>query len=186
MNNKIKNFIGFLSKQECELILKKCVRELSLKPAEVYSENEVVRLSKKESRKSKVAFIDDLGLINDIVLSKVIEDLTIKGFEPTIETFQFTKYEVGDYFDWHTDSNNTTFKDRFYTIVIQLNENYEGGYFELMVDNEKTKMEFGVGNLCIFPSNILHRVKPIENGIRYSLVSWLKLKEIENYKKTIL
>jgi len=186
MNNKIKNVIGFLSKQECELTLKKCVEELDLKTGEVYSENEIVRLSKKELRKSKVAFIDDLGLINDMVLSKVIEDLTIKGFEPTIETFQFTKYEVGDYFDWHTDSNDTTFKDRFYTIVIQLNENYEGGDFELMMDNEKTKMEFGVGNLYIFPSNILHRVKPVENGIRYSLVSWLKLKEIENYKKTIL
>ena len=47
-------------------------------------------------------------------------------------------------------------------------------------------MEFGLGNLFIFPSNMLHRVKPIKDGIRYSLVSWLKLKEIKDYKKTIL
>lgn len=186
MSNKIKNFIGFLSKQECELILKKCIGELDLIQAETYSENEIFRINKKETRKSKVAFIDDLGSINNTVLSKVIEGLTIKGFEPSIETFQFTKYEVGDYFNWHTDSNDTIYKDRFYTIVVQLNEDYSGGDFELMIDNEETKMEFGIGNLFIFPSNTLHRVKPIENGVRYSLVSWLKLKEIENYKKTIL
>jgi PKHD-type hydroxylase len=121
-----------------------------------------------------------------MILSKVIEGLNVKGFEPTIETFQFTKYEVGDYFNWHTDSNDTIYKDRFYTIVVQLNNDYSGGDFELMINNLNTKMEFGTGNLFIFPSNTLHRVKPVENGVRYSLVSWLKLKEIKNYKKTIL
>lgn len=186
MNNKVKNIIKFLTKEECEDILKKCINELDLIPAQTYSENEIDRLNKKNTRKSKVAFIDNLGTINDRVLSKVTDDLIIKGFEPDIETFQFTKYEVGDYFDWHTDSNDTIYKDRFYTIVIQLNENYVGGDFELMINNEKIKMEFGLGNLFIFPSNMLHRVKPIKDGIRYSLVSWLKLKEIKDYKKTIL
>jgi PKHD-type hydroxylase len=186
MNNDFKNIIGFLSEEECSQIIKKCLDELNLFTAETYSENEIFRLNKKETRKSKVAFIDNLGSINDTILSKVIEGLNVKGFEPTIETFQFTKYEVGDYFNWHTDSNDTIYKDRFYTIVVQLNNDYSGGDFELMINNLNTKMEFGTGNLFIFPSNTLHRVKPVEKGIRYSLVSWLKLKEIKNYKKTIL
>ncbi len=47
-------------------------------------------------------------------------------------------------------------------------------------------MEFGAGNLYIFPSNVFHRVMPIESGTRYSLVSWLKLKKIEDHKKTLI
>ncbi len=186
MNNNINTIIEFLSKEECESIIKKCVDGFDLLDAKTYSESDVVKLNKKETRKSKVAFIDDLGHINNLVLSKVIEKVKIKGFEPSIETFQFTKYNEGDYFDWHTDSNDTIFKDRFYTIVIQLNENYTGGNFELIINNKESKMEFGVGNLFIFPSNMYHRVKQIESGIRYSLVSWLKLKEIKNHKKTLL
>jgi predicted 2-oxoglutarate/Fe(II)-dependent dioxygenase YbiX len=186
MNQQVKNSIGFLSKEECNSIIKRCLNELLLTNAETYSNDKIVRLNKKETRKSKVAFIDDLGNINNRILLKVMEGVKVKGFEPSIETFQFTKYDEGDYFDWHKDSNETVFKDRFYTIVIQLNEDYTGGDFELIINNKESKMEFGTGNLFIFPSNVFHRVKPIELGIRYSLVSWLKLKEIKNHKKTLL
>jgi predicted 2-oxoglutarate/Fe(II)-dependent dioxygenase YbiX len=44
----------------------------------------------------------------------------------------------------------------------------------------------GVGNLFIFNSSILHKVKPIISGERYSLVSWIALKEISNFKKTLI
>jgi predicted 2-oxoglutarate/Fe(II)-dependent dioxygenase YbiX len=186
MTDRIITITEFLSKDECEVIIKKCLDELDLLDAKTYSESNVVKLSKKEIRKSKVAFIDDLGHINNLILSKVMEEVKIKGFEPSIETFQFTKYNEGDYFDWHIDRGETMFKDRFYTIVIQLNENYTGGDFELMINNKKSELEFGVGNLYVFPSNVFHRVKPIQTGNRYSLVSWLKLKEIENHKKTLL
>jgi predicted 2-oxoglutarate/Fe(II)-dependent dioxygenase YbiX len=186
MINNIYTITEFLPKEECGAIIKKCLDELDLLDAETYSEIELIKLNKKETRKSKVAFIDDLGHINNITLSKVMEEVKIKGFEPSIETFQFTKYNVGDYFDWHIDSNDTIFKDRFYTIVIQLNENYTGGDFELIINNKQTKMEFGAGNLYIFPSNVFHRVMPIESGTRYSLVSWLKLKKIEDHKKTLI
>jgi PKHD-type hydroxylase len=186
MTDNIITINEFLSKDECEVIIQKCLGELSLLDAKTYPKSDIVKLNKKETRKSKVAFIDDLGYINNLILSKVLEEIKIKGFEPSIETFQFTKYNEGDYFDWHKDSNETVFKDRFYTIVIQLNGDYTGGDFELIINNKESKMEFGTGNLFIFPSNVFHRVKPIELGVRYSLVSWLKLKEIKNHKKTLL
>ena len=47
MNNKVKNIIKFLTKEECEDILKKCINELDLIPAQTYSENEIDRLNKK-------------------------------------------------------------------------------------------------------------------------------------------
>ena len=44
----------------------------------------------------------------------------------------------------------------------------------------------GVGNLFIFNLSTLHKVNPIIRGERYSLVSWISLKEISNFKKTLI
>ena len=44
----------------------------------------------------------------------------------------------------------------------------------------------GIGNLFVFLSSTTHRVAPIIDGNRYSLVGWFKLRPIENFKKTLL
>jgi predicted 2-oxoglutarate/Fe(II)-dependent dioxygenase YbiX len=71
--------------------------------------------------------------------------------------------------------------------VIQLNDEYEGGelLYKDFINNE-IEFDKGIGNLFIFKSTIEHKVNPITFGTRYSLVSWIKLKEIEGYKKTLL
>jgi predicted 2-oxoglutarate/Fe(II)-dependent dioxygenase YbiX len=181
---KILTIPKFVEKVDCDLLINKYNINSELRDAEVYSPNNVE--IKKETRKSKVSFVDDIGIMGDRILDKVKEHVgDIKGYEPSLDTFQFTKYEKGDFFDWHADSNDTVFKDRFYTIVLQLNDDYENGDFQLLINKEIT-LERGVGNLFIFPSEVVHRVKPITSGIRYSLVNWLKLKQIENIKKTLL
>lgn len=181
---KILTIPKFLEKDECELLINKYNIDSELSNAEVYHPNNIQR--KRETRKSKVSFIEDIGIVGNRILHKVKEHVgDIKGYEPSLDDFQFTKYEEGDFFDWHADSNDTVFKDRFYTIVLQLNDGYVGGEFQLLTNREIT-LEKGVGNLFIFPSEVVHRVKPITSGIRYSLVNWLKLKQIENIKKTLL
>jgi predicted 2-oxoglutarate/Fe(II)-dependent dioxygenase YbiX len=46
--------------------------------------------------------------------------------------------------------------------------------------------EKGAGNLIIFLSNMEHRVTKITSGNRYTLVNWVGLKQINNFKKTLL
>lgn len=181
---KILTIPKFLEKDECDLLINKYNIDSELSNAEVYHPNNIQ--IKKETRKSKVSFVEDIGIVGNKILDKVKEHVgDIKGYEPSLDSFQFTKYEKGDFFDWHADSNDTVFKDRFYTIVLQLNDDYIDGDFQLLTNKEIT-LEKGAGNLFIFPSEVVHRVKPITSGIRYSLVNWLKLKQIKNIKKTLL
>ena len=115
--------------------------------------------------------------------------IKIKGFElDKIENFQFTKYELNGHYEWHTDSMNFDYyAKRFCSVVIQLNNEYDGGEL-LYKDHNDDIVEFkkGVGNLFIFNSSTLHKVNPIIRGERYSLVSWISLKEISNFKKTLI
>lgn len=184
MYNNITTVVNFLTETECEEIIQKSLNECTLQDATVYSETNTHL--KNNPRKSKVAPIDNLGLTNNKILNEVNRQILIEDHKLSINGFQFTQYEVGDYFEWHSDSNNTVFKDRIYTIVIQLNNNYNGGEFQLRLESKDVDMEFGVGNLFIFPSNIIHRVKPITSGIRYSLVSWLVLQPDETNKKRLI
>jgi len=38
----------------------------------------------------------------------------------------------------------------------------------------------------VFPSNYIHRVKPISTGIRYSLVNWVKAIKKENIELPLI
>ena len=49
-------------------------------------------------------------------------------------------------------------------------------------DDEEIQFEKGKGSLYIFDSNLLHKVNPITNGIRYSINCWPKY----SIKKTLI
>jgi predicted 2-oxoglutarate/Fe(II)-dependent dioxygenase YbiX len=57
------------------------------------------------------------------------------------------------------------------SVVGALNDNYKGGEFVMFED---THIPLPAGSVMVFPSVFLypHRVEPITEGIRYSLVSW--------------
>lgn len=181
--NKVNIIDDFLSVDECLSILDKCKTDLTLKPATIMGDV----LSDK--RKSSVAFVNNIEDI-DLRLKFILKDLIkLKGFDVTgIGSYQFTEYKVGEYYDWHTDSSDTheMYKNRFCSIVIQLNDDYEGGHLEVKNDSDTIQLERGSGKLCVFYSNMLHRVTPVTNGVRYSLVNWVSLKEIEGFKKTLI
>lgn len=86
------------------------------------------------------------------------------------------KYEEGDYYKVHTD-NHTKFH-RTLSIILYLNDDYEGGsvIFKCPRTNE-TMLEVPrkSGRVIIFPSNFLypHAVQNVKKGCRYSIVSWL-------------
>jgi len=108
------------------------------------------------------------------------------------ECSQFTIYEKGHYYGWHTDqgpnaikhkSKNLNGKTRKLSLTLQLTDKtkYEGGDFQfkwiqddkegllntITVDDAKD-----IGTIIIFPSFIYHQVLPITKGKRESLVNW--------------
>ena len=98
---------------------------------------------------------------------------------------QFTEYAANNSgkYDWHEDLTWTTAEpmQRKLSLVVQLTEPslYTGGELQLdpsAVGGESMVPEAAqlkeLGTLIVFPSFLRHRVTPVEDGIRHSLVSW--------------
>ena len=98
-----------------------------------------------------------------------------------VETLQLTRYGVGGFYGFHVDGFNNHLwsvggKIRKISMTIQLNEDYEGGEFEVIRcregELEVETLDKDMGSMVLFPSCLEHRVKPVTDGVRYSLVAW--------------
>jgi len=108
------------------------------------------------------------------------------------ESSQFTIYEKGHFYGWHTDQAIKPYKNkskdfdgkiRKLSLTLQLTDKtkYKGGDFQfkwirddkegllntITVDDAKD-----IGTIIIFPSFIHHQILPITKGKRESLVNW--------------
>jgi PKHD-type hydroxylase len=181
MNNNIKIIENFLSIEECNDILSKYSNELKLKIAETVNNNSKIR-------KSSVGWIEDLGVINERLKIILKSNFNFNRAEVTgLGPFQFTEYKFGQFYDWHIDANNDVYKDRFISIVIQLNDTYDGGILEIKnIKGELIPIENKIGTLYIFNSRLLHRVTPVVDGVRYSLVNWISLVKTNLGKQNLI
>jgi PKHD-type hydroxylase len=91
------------------------------------------------------------------------------------EGLQLTKYNSpGGKYIRHID-RGMGHEVRKLSVTIQLSDpsEYEGGELVLHYDHEPTVMSKDQGRLIVFPSYVLHEVKPVTKGTRYSLVAWV-------------
>ena len=86
---------------------------------------------------------------------------------------QFTKYNVGDFYDWHLDIGGGGYSTRKLSLTVQLTDpsEYEGGNLEFMFAPEFQSRERG--SITVFPSFLPHRVTPVTRGQRMCLVTWV-------------
>ena len=152
----------------------------------------------KKKRNCKVAWINDkwiYEIINPFV--HIANKEAGWNFEwDWNESSQFTIYEKGHYYGWHTDqsgaaikhtSKNINGKIRKISLTLQLTDKseYEGGDFQFQwIDDKKSSLNVitiddarDIGTVIVFPSFIYHRVLPITNGKRETLVNWSLGKE---------
>jgi PKHD-type hydroxylase len=95
-----------------------------------------------------------------------------------IENLQFTMYdEPLDTYDVHIDMLMTTGAQlpRKLSFSLQLTDSaeYEGCDLELIAGPKSFMAPREQGSITFFPSVLLHKVTPITNGKRYSLVGWV-------------
>ena len=93
-----------------------------------------------------------------------------------IDQIDLLKYKPGGKYEIHTD--HFTNSPRHLSIIINLNDEYEGGdlVFTDQKDNVIKRLKLGKGSILFFPSNFMypHSIQPIKKGTRYSIVAWLK------------
>ena len=91
------------------------------------------------------------------------------------EGLQFTRYEAEDQggYDWHQDYGMMI--SRKLSIAMQLShpDDYKGGWLELLFGQQPVQVVKKRGMLAVFPSYTLHRVTPVTEGVRHSLVVWV-------------
>jgi predicted 2-oxoglutarate/Fe(II)-dependent dioxygenase YbiX len=93
-----------------------------------------------------------------------------------INQIDLLKYSTGGKYEIHTD--HYTNSPRHLSIIMNLNDSYEGGelIFTDQKEKEVKKLKLGKGSIVFFPSNFMypHNIQPITKGTRYSIVAWLQ------------
>lgn len=96
----------------------------------------------------------------------------IHGFH---EHLQYTVYDgSGTHYDWHVDNNMMTdLPPRKLSMSVQLSDpdDYDGGGLEIS-DGQIVEATDDRGAVIVFPSYRVHRVTPVTEGVRRSLVVW--------------
>ena len=149
------------------------------------------RLVKVEDER-RVAERVDLGerraQVNAIV-KKAFTELAktcIGGELQWFETPELMRYRQGGYYVRHADSHNMNHDqgtwskviDRDLSLLIYLNEGYEGGELSFYKFNYQIRPRAGAA--VLFPSDFryLHAAEVVTKGVRYAIVSWASLRGV--------
>jgi PKHD-type hydroxylase len=171
---------GIFNSEECAEIIK-IGKSLFPKEATVLSNDDGVYNKNNVIRKSSVSWILPQKEHNWIFerISAIVTDLNSKYFMFDIigllEGIQFTEYNSPDgNYVAHTD-NSFGIQVRKLSVTIQLSKDneYEGGELILHTSSKPIAMDKTIGKAIVFPSYVLHEVKPVTKGTRYSLVAWV-------------
>ena len=90
------------------------------------------------------------------------------------ESLQFSEYGVGQKYDYHIDKSYRGVIRKL-SISLQLSNpsDYVGGDLQIKIGTDDMQTTRERGSLIVFPSYVLHRVTPVTQGTRYSLVGWV-------------
>ena len=133
-------------------------------------------------RESEVSWIKNQAVLKSFFeYVSVINDTIWKYKVTDIEPLQYTRYDKEQYYNWHIDEHSKPYANgliRKLSFTIFLNEEYKGGEFQLTeLDPRENRTYITIpkkkNSIVVFHSNDWHRVKPVTEGVRYSLVGWV-------------
>ena len=121
----------------------------------------------------------------DIANKKANWNFKTKVFEQA----QYTLYDKDQFYDWHEDGGDkvndsedinfeNTIRKLSCSLLLEDPKNFKGGdfYFKWVegknIIEHKVEELDSVGSLIIFPSFLTHKVFPVTEGVRKSLVIW--------------
>ena len=184
-------FPSAFSNRLCDEIVENGMKN---KPDAAFTGNRLPRNEKevkdvKQKRDSNVSWLDGIWIMNEIE-PYIRKANKAAGWNFDIvwpEHAQFTVYNKGHYYGWHTDSSGHMYESeiqkgliRKLSVTVSLSHphEYEGGLLEFNIgdmDKQDTIQCAEIlprGSICVFPSYTEHRVTPVTKGKRMSLVQW--------------
>ena len=87
---------------------------------------------------------------------------------------EFLMYDVKGKYETHVDTfHSRSNETRKLTVLVFLNDDFEGGKFYLSIEHNRIYPPQGKGTVIVFPSFMPHGVEPVTKGMRYSVVTWM-------------
>jgi hypothetical protein len=177
----------FLGPEECSEIINYCSINGGFKRSMVYNDGDV----NGEGRKNKTIYSKDRTSTNmDLSGYGKIEDLRHKLYEllkcsmEQLEPLSCIRYEQSQHFKYHHDF--IPGGDRLYTLVIYLNDDFEGGELRFPEIDMTYKSQSGS---CIVFQNIdqnkelilesMHGSLPIIKGIKYAIPVFMHINPLD-------
>ena len=167
---------GAFTKEECKKIIQIAKKKGMIKGTTLRDQSS--KLGVRESKISWLYSSDEMEWAFRRVTDMVL-DLNERFFNFDIfglnEGFQFTNYKApSNKYGKHVDRSSDLIVRKL-SISIQLTDpkEYEGGELYLYEDDQGVLMDKKQGTLIMFPSYVLHEVKPVTKGERNSLVTWV-------------
>jgi len=167
--NMIKSFNKFLKFEDAKTVGES-------KATKKVRNNEIAALNVLDQSLTIVHWTNLLiSVVRNLVL-KYSQDYMEREFVSKVLDVSVLKYKEGDFYKPHTDHHANI--PRTCSIVIFLNNDYEGGELEfLSPDGDKIikTIKPEVGKAVVWPSNFLypHTAKSIKKGTRFAIVSWV-------------
>ena len=126
---------------------------------------------------SWIPFKDMPEMYRDIEATMIKANNNHFGFEgmQLTEPGQFTHYLTGGFYEWHMDNDvmgkhQPPVRKISMTLLLSDPATFEGGELEFMSKGKRAKLK--QGQAIFFASWLQHRVKPVTQGERKSLVMW--------------
>jgi PKHD-type hydroxylase len=136
-------------------------------------------------RRSRVAWLERNNETNRLYqrMEEIVLELNRQHFHYDLSglaPMQYAVYQATEqgHFDWHTDYGRERgyeqHEPRKLSLSLQLSADsqYQGGELQGQVEDKIEIAPRTRGALIAFPSFLLHRVTPITEGVRKSLVIW--------------
>jgi len=157
-----------------------CAQIITIGNAKLQEATIVGNEIKKDIRESQIAWLygSDIEFafrrVTDGVLNLNSQFFNFDLFGMA-EGFQFTRYDAPTgHYGMHIDKMlNGTVRKLSLTIQLSSPDDYEGGELALQLGKEADLMPKELGKMVVFPSYVLHEVRPVTKGTRYSLVAWI-------------
>jgi predicted 2-oxoglutarate/Fe(II)-dependent dioxygenase YbiX len=164
---------GLITDEERKHIIQKAEKKLDVSTV---AENRIVD---KKVRDSETAWLD----ASDPVVKRVMDKCVALTDRPitNCEHLQVLRYKPGGHYKPHQDTfSDTKGNKRMYTIILALNDDYEGGETEFPNLKKKYKMKAGdalffhtLDNYELLTSKALHGGRPVKSGEKWICNLWV-------------
>lgn len=164
---------GLITQEEREHIMKKAESKLDVSTV---AQNRVID---KNVRDSETAWLDE----SDPVVRRVMEKCVALTDRPlaNCEHLQVLRYKPGGHYKPHQDTfSDTEGNKRMYTVILALNDEYEGGETEFPNLKQKFKLTAGdalffhtLDNYELMTTKALHGGRPVKSGEKWICNLWV-------------